>query len=1481
MADNRTPSNTEAVNTQNQRRDYRADVTAKIIEQIEQGTAPWQKPWNPALAGQAFSMPFNATTGRAYRGGNAMHLLARAFDLGSDDPRWCTFKQAKAQNWSIKKGSKGTLIEYWKFEEDQEVIDPETQEKSIVRVKLPTPQVFYGTVFHASQIEGIPEYTGKPKPSDWNPVAEAQRILDSSGVPVLHDQIDRAFYRPSTDEIHMPAQSAFPSAADYYEVVMHELAHATGHPKRMNRDLSGAFGSESYAREELRAQMASLYLSMELGLPFNPERHAAYNGAWLKVLSDNKHEIFRAARDAEAIADHVLGMALERDLEQERQNAAQEAVAEQPAPQPTTAPEAEPELPQPVAQPATTGNEFPFGQLPSDSFDPRFAGSRVRVLPKMRGESAWEGTVHHTLKYGRLIEVVRDGAQIPVRISGDRIEIIQLVQAEPAEQPQAVLAKQFENLRANPPSGLPASVNAAMYAFAKVAGHIEEPSYSPAGRWRAVKGFNAAMERGTGLELFKLMEDSLLQQANDELQGLLTKATQHEHIENLQDRAMHMQRCSHEINRILDLNDQRTFDVERVGGDEALIASSRSFQAAMRMQRSQIEQQATELLRKHQENESRAFERSFSAAQASDFKKKPTPAAIQGWRTSQYKGVPAFTNGHLADIGGTEPHTANWDKYKAPGDASVPASSMERVIPTGFIVDSMIPMEIIARNTQVDAQKPNARPKHRYVIMSRGEGEPVAAFNQDYISYFVSKYPQAQFYAHKPNKHTSGSEMRDAAVVKDGDKVVGVVMPTRFDSGLTPADIREILARNELEAKLLAENAPAAEQQPAAQDIEQPQQPQPQTPAPVAQDGTAQDAQEERLTVEQAKELLRWQDNGVSGGVKSHALHFYESAEKLARRIGRMEYGELTKGDISDTKWYSHTTQTLHDTLQEARKAAIEHAIDRLIDDGYVAPQEPEAPYAPYVPVDQKALRKVPTSIHGWSETTLDGKRVYMTDNIIDLSGSEPHQKNWKDKINELRPEVPESSAQRVFTRLKERGEYLPLTPVAMTKSIAGNPVVALARKDNEAAIYLDADFVRYVQSKFPDCTLSAAKFVFDKSRSNLVQVQSAGELVAVIAPIHFERTTRTPAQIKDLIKSLENTTEHTITPDNDPRVPFEIEGRKVYPTFVRDDGKIVPFWGVQSEENIHQPGRVAGDSLHATKELAERAAFHEARQAAERAAQALQAQAQQQAASPASTTPKDNLNGFAKGKPPVAVGKIRKELGKQVSIDGRTDTIRGHIERWASRNDLSLGQYKENKLKPMSSREFFNASHAEQVAHEKRVKQAGTKTVYLVNNYDLGKIAHDYAAHLQNTRALERSKTNTDLFVAPATRSTTLFKDLNPTLSHEERLGIVTRLSEAIEATSTWKDYFQESYGTVAAFMAAEADLSTLPIPVRALLADPQTIELAQNKGLITYSLINEESGSIQINKVRPAPIANKNNEHKNEHPELEKTKYSEFSPS
>ena len=300
----------------NKARDFRQDLTNTIVGLIESGTAPWQKPWSPDDAGQALSLPFNATTGRAYRGANSVYLMARQMQMGSVDPRWCTYKQAQAQGWQVRKGEKGTTVEYWQFEREEERLREDGSTEK-VNVRLSQPRVFYATVFNAHQIDGIPPRQPSVAKNQWEVSEAAERVLSSCGVSIHHDQHDSAYYAPASDSIHLPPRASFARQEDYYEVALHEVGHSTGHSSRLNRNLTGGFGTPEYAREELRAQMCSLYLSAELGVPFNPERHAAYQASWVKALKEDKNEIFRAARDAELMADYVIGLSREKTLSKE------------------------------------------------------------------------------------------------------------------------------------------------------------------------------------------------------------------------------------------------------------------------------------------------------------------------------------------------------------------------------------------------------------------------------------------------------------------------------------------------------------------------------------------------------------------------------------------------------------------------------------------------------------------------------------------------------------------------------------------------------------------------------------------------------------------------------------------------------------------------------------------------------------------------------------------------------------------------------------------------------------------------------------------------------------------------------------------------------------------------------------------------------------------------------------------------------------
>jgi|SRR5579871_1846802 len=291
-------------------RDFRQEVTDTILRLLEEGTAPWQKPWD---ATGSLLMPHNPTSGKPYRGGNAMYLLAISMKRGLTDPRWMTYRQAAENGWQVRRGERGTQIEFWDVKPvigEPPGDDSPEEEMPAQREKRLIHKVY--TVFNASQIAGIPAFQAKAH-TPFEAVAAGEAILAHCGAEIHHDQIEKAFYLRSQDAIHLPRREFFKDAPGYYGTVLHELAHWTGHPSRLNRPTlteSYRFGDTNYAKEELRAELASVFLAAERGIPHQPERHAAYVASWIKALQGDKNEIFRAAHDAAKATDYLL--ALER-----------------------------------------------------------------------------------------------------------------------------------------------------------------------------------------------------------------------------------------------------------------------------------------------------------------------------------------------------------------------------------------------------------------------------------------------------------------------------------------------------------------------------------------------------------------------------------------------------------------------------------------------------------------------------------------------------------------------------------------------------------------------------------------------------------------------------------------------------------------------------------------------------------------------------------------------------------------------------------------------------------------------------------------------------------------------------------------------------------------------------------------------------------------------------------------------------------------
>ncbi len=303
---------------------YHKEFAAQLIEQVKKGTAPWQKPWK---VGERIG-PRNLASGRPYSGSNTLRLMAVAADKGYSDSRWATYAQIEAAGDRVRKGERGTHILSFKTHRRVAVKDVKGKplkdkngEQVYRHEKLARPFTRIYTVFNAEQARNLkPE--SKPEPAKaWEAHKRAEDVIQASGVPVKHVQGDRAYYSLGSDQVVLPEKSQFPSADHYYQTALHELGHASGHPDRLNRDtlkqgLNDGFGSESYAREELRAEISAMMTGDRLGTGHDPSRGAAYVSSWVEVLDKNPQEIVNASAEAQRMSNYLISRIQERRQDQ-------------------------------------------------------------------------------------------------------------------------------------------------------------------------------------------------------------------------------------------------------------------------------------------------------------------------------------------------------------------------------------------------------------------------------------------------------------------------------------------------------------------------------------------------------------------------------------------------------------------------------------------------------------------------------------------------------------------------------------------------------------------------------------------------------------------------------------------------------------------------------------------------------------------------------------------------------------------------------------------------------------------------------------------------------------------------------------------------------------------------------------------------------------------------------------------------------------
>lgn len=289
----------------------REELAQTFLDVLNQGQLPWRKCWSQAL-------PVNAVTGKTYRGINTLVLSYYGDRRGYTDTRWCTYNQAQEKGWQVRKDSKGVKVEYWACYDTKEKkllswddvrqklkLDPDYEKHLQLRCRT-------YTVFNGEQIDGIPAPEQRPSTDIGALRAKRDTLIQNMGIGYQERGI-RAYYSPGMDSITLPPEATFDDTYSYMATFLHECGHASGHEARLNRDLTGGFGSESYAREELRAEIASAFTAQSLGLQltdeqlqYQTEQHTAYIQGWSKILQDSPEELFRAIKDAEAISNYLI-----------------------------------------------------------------------------------------------------------------------------------------------------------------------------------------------------------------------------------------------------------------------------------------------------------------------------------------------------------------------------------------------------------------------------------------------------------------------------------------------------------------------------------------------------------------------------------------------------------------------------------------------------------------------------------------------------------------------------------------------------------------------------------------------------------------------------------------------------------------------------------------------------------------------------------------------------------------------------------------------------------------------------------------------------------------------------------------------------------------------------------------------------------------------------------------------------------------------
>ncbi len=297
--------------TMTKTKEYRKQLAETFAHVLEEKGLDWKKGWDGFR-----SVPMNGQSEHKYKGMNRFYLTMVAMQREYGDPRWYTFHQIQEKGWRLNNAKgQGVKVEYW-FPYDREEKKSLSWEEfrrrgakfnDITDHSRYLLRATYKTVFNASLIDGVPDLP-EPERREINPDELIRKVSVNMGVEIVHDGGGQAFYRPSDDTIHLPIPEYFYSEYEYDSTALHELAHATGARHRLNRDLSHGYGSESYAYEELVAEISSCFMSSGLEVEQSAahiENHKAYVQGWISVIREKPDTLMKAIGQAEKAASYM------------------------------------------------------------------------------------------------------------------------------------------------------------------------------------------------------------------------------------------------------------------------------------------------------------------------------------------------------------------------------------------------------------------------------------------------------------------------------------------------------------------------------------------------------------------------------------------------------------------------------------------------------------------------------------------------------------------------------------------------------------------------------------------------------------------------------------------------------------------------------------------------------------------------------------------------------------------------------------------------------------------------------------------------------------------------------------------------------------------------------------------------------------------------------------------------------------------------